>query len=170
MSKLSKIKLYEDLEDRILRSGELEVFKTFGLWNDQYEKESSGEINSIAYPAVFLEMFVDEWISRTRGIQTAKMSLVFHLGLHDMAHDYRQQLALPSYLHQLLEGFRTYNYFSPLQRISEFQDVGYTHITGWTVTYTTELIDNDPKELEDWREILADLELTGQIIKPNDLQ
>jgi hypothetical protein len=142
----SKSNLYKDLKQCLQ---EIPEVGTVSLWNSQLDNIDSE--NAINFPCVYIEFNKISWypvkqndpINRVKNHQNAECSIVLHIGFdtvenEDDSFDYVNWVI--EKIHQATQGLRG-DYFSPLDRTFETQDINHDGLIVWEVQYDTLLQD-----------------------------
>lgn len=108
-------------------------FKTFDLFNGQFETEAQGQTNPIKEPALFMEFGEIRWQSRSRKVQQGEGILTFHIGRKWKNQDPARIFDMEEKLTELFQGFED-DHLS-LERLEDRQDTSMVEWGLWSVNY-----------------------------------
>jgi hypothetical protein len=121
-------------------------FKTFDLWNRQFDDEMEGRINSMLFPALFMEFGTITMEEMARGSAKAKASISFHIGQKWIDRSPALLFTATDRLAGILDLMEGEEFV--FVKRTETQEVGFDKIASWMVTYdVTYFEDNGQREL-----------------------
>lgn len=156
---MGKLGLYEDIREKLGfdENGdptEEAFFQEYGIYNNQFDLEARGQINSFKWPCIFVEIGNIDYRDMFKGRQRGTVSLTFHIGLR-IGGDHSKNAALifagiqdlQKRLHFVTSD--QYNYLRLRERASDTWD----KVVTWEVDYTVEIGDDDAYSEKDYQAV-----------------
>jgi hypothetical protein len=136
-----------------------EDVKTFRLFNNQFDNEKKE--NAFAYPAVFVQYEVIDYIPTTNGSQQGDLVLTFHVGFQSLKTEDLAILDLLDKLFIMMTDLRC-----GFTRIREEQDIDHDAVQVWKQSYKITMTD-DTANIHNRRKTtltVTDVDVTKEVI------
>lgn len=133
-----ELELYTYIKNKIATN--LPSVKTFGLYNNQFQRTDEGKQNAFLFPAVFISFTKNNFSDLSQGVQEFDLTVTTHLGfeMYNEKHNDKdlEILTLKQDLYEVMQRLKT-GYFSRLSRTQETQDFDHDNIQVYTTEYQT---------------------------------
>jgi len=135
-----------------------------GLFRNQFRLLEESKQTPFRCPATFIEFMNVTYLTNADKTQTGSGIVRIYLAEFDLRKKDEDFFAMRQNVHQKLQGLRSDDYFSSLNRIAENPDPDFAALTVWTMDYETEWADNSAR-ISPTEKLVNDL----KIIVPNRL-
>lgn len=151
-----KVKVFDYIKTVITNQG---YFKEFDLFNNQFEKEPSGEINSFKWPACFVELGSIEYESYEK-IQKGEFNIIFHVGTKWLKRDPTRIFEIADKIQEAFHLLQDDDF--TFERIREGQVTNLTTIAQWEIEYKVSYFDRTGEKEYTLLNTTPDLEITKE--------
>ena len=132
----AKKDVYNFIREKLL---EIQDVKTVRLYNRQIEKLS--EESTFELPSVFFEFMDLEYKAKGKGTQEADTNIRLYVCLQSLETEELAIFDLMEKIQSKIQGLTDTINFSPLNRVSESQDIDHDNVIVWLMDYTTLITD-----------------------------
>ena len=135
--------IYTKIKESVLSN--LNV-KSFGLWNNQVNKDKAGSINPIKYPYVGIQ-FENEYSDLSSGYQQINGNFVLYICIQSLQHKDEDILNFKDSVYQTLSSQLPSKGFQNFSRAFEVQDTDRDNLIVWNQEYAYTYIDDTGKDV-----------------------
>lgn len=120
--------------------------KTAGLFRNQFRLLDDGKQIPFKCPAAFIEFVNVSYVTNADKTQTGTGTVRVYLAEFDLRKDDEDFFTMREGVHVSLQGLRSEDHFSSLDRIAENPDPEFAALTVWTMDYSVSWADNSARE------------------------
>ena len=139
----ASVSIYSKIKESVLSNVNV---KSFGLWNNQVNKDKAGSINPIKYPYVGIQ-FENEYSDLSSGYQQINGTFVLYICIQSLQHKDEDILNFKDSVYQTLMTQLPAKGFQNFSRSFEVQDTDRDNLIVWNQEYSYSYVDDTGKDV-----------------------